>query len=145
MIINVIKYGDSSYAKLRSKNIDVKKENPFLNKLINDMFETIDSSSYGIGLSAPQVGYNLNLFVVKTTNVEEVFINPEIYLEGLNLQVKETCLSVPDLILPVDRRERVKIKFYDRNWVLRYCEYKENIAIIVQHEFDNINGKLIID
>ena len=44
-----------------------------------------------------------------------------------------------------NRAERVQIKFYDRNWVYRYAEYKESLAIIIQHEYDHLKGKLIID
>lgn len=144
MILNVIKYTDSDYNKLRSKNIDVKKENPFLQTLIDDMFETLAHGN-GVGLAAPQVGKNLNLFVVKFENFKEVFINPIIRLEGLRIQVKEGCLSFPDMIFPVDRTENVRIKFFDRNWVYREMMYKDMISIIVQHEYDHLKGKLIID
>jgi len=113
--------------------------------LINDMFETLISTNSGVGLAAPQVGHNLNLFIIKTSNFQEVFINPEIQLDGLNIQIKEGCLSFPGLSFPVNRREKVKVKFYDNNWTLRYAEYKDDIAIIVQHEFDHLKGKLIID
>ena len=144
-LLDIIKYGDTNYAKLRSKNVDVKKENPFLQQLIDDMFETLDYHKNGVGLAAPQVGKNLNLFVIKTQNFQEIFINPEIKLEGLSIQVKEGCLSFPDLEFPVNRRERVQIKFYDRNWTYRLVEYKDLLSIVVQHEYDHLKGRLIID
>lgn len=145
MILDIIKYGDSNFSKLRYKNVDVKKENPFLQQLIIDMFDTLDNSVSGVGLSAPQVGKNLNLFIVKTPEFQEVFINPEIILEGRIIQVQEACLSFPNLQFPVDRREFVKIKYFDRNWVLRLNQFKETLSIIVQHEYDHLKGKLIID
>jgi peptide deformylase len=145
MVLDIIKYEDTNYSKLRAKNVDVKKENPFLQQLIDDMFETLDFHQNGVGLAAPQVGHNLNLFIIKTPVLKEVFINPEILLDGLKIQVKEGCLSFPNLEFPVDRRERVQVKFFDRNWVLRLVEYKEIHAIIVQHEYDHLKGKLIID
>ena len=144
MILDIVKYGDTNGFKLRAKNIDVSRENASLNQLIDNMFDTLKSTS-GVGLAAPQVSINLNLFIVKTSNFQEVFINPEIQLDGLSIQNKEGCLSFPNLIFPVNRREKVKVKFYDRNWTLRYAEYKDDIAIIVQHEYNHLNGKLIID
>ena len=45
----------------------------------------------------------------------------------------------------VNRRQNVQIKFFDRNWTYRYAEYKDMLAIIVQHEYDHLKGKLIID
>jgi peptide deformylase len=145
MVLDIIKYGDTNYAKLRAKNVDVKKENPFLHQLIDDMFETLDYHKFGVGLAAPQVGRGLNLFVIKTPTFQEVFINPEIRLDGLDMQVKEGCLSFPNMDFAVDRREKVQIKFYDKNWTYRYAEFKESLAIIIQHEYDHLKGKLIID
>lgn len=145
MILDIIKYGEANSNKLRAKNVNVTKENPFLQKLIDDMFETLENSGNGIGLAAPQVGHNLNLFIVDLPNFREVFINPEIRLSGLGLQVKEGCLSFPNMEFPVDRRQIVQIKFFDRNWNPRNVEYKDMIAIVVQHEYDHLQGKLIID
>ena len=109
------------------------------------MFETLDYSKSGVGLAAPQIGYNLNLFIIKTPTFKEVFINPEIRLDGLDIQVKEGCLSFPNMDFAVNRRQNVQIKFFDRNWTYRYAEYKDMLAIIVQHEYDHLKGKLIID
>jgi len=145
MVLDIVKYGDTNYAKLRAKNVDVKKENPFLQQLIDDMFETLDYHKSGVGLAAPQVGRGLNLFIISTPTFKEVFINPEIRLEGLDIQVKESCLSFPNMDFAVNRREKVQIKFYDKNWTYRYAEFKESLAIIIQHEYDHLKGKLIID
>lgn len=145
MILDIIKYGEINSEKLRIKNVDVKKENPFLQKLIDDMFETLEFEKNGVGLAAPQVGKNLNLFVIKIDNFKEAFINPEILLDGLSIQVKEGCLSFPNMEFPVNRREKVKIKYFDRNWVLRLSEFKDIMAVIIQHEYDHLKGKLIID
>jgi len=145
MVLNVIKYGDYDYGRLRLPNIDVKKENPLLQQLIADMFETLAFYKTGVGLAAPQVGKNLNLFVIKTPTFQEVFINPEIKLEGLPIQIKESCLSLPNMEFAANRREIVKIKFFDKNWVYRITEYKDFLSIIVQHEYDHLKGRLIID
>ena len=144
MILNVIKYGDVNSNKLRAKNVDVKKENPFLHQLIEDMFETLKYNN-GVGLAAPQIGRNLNLFTIKTSDYEEVFINPEILLEGLDIQVKEGCLSFPSMEFASNRRQKIQIKFFDRNWTYRLSEFNGSLAIIIQHEYDHLKGKLIID
>ena len=145
MILDIIKYGEINSSKLKSKNIDVKKENPNLQQMIDNMFETLEFHKNGVGLAAPQVGYGLNLFIIETPNFKEVFINPEIKLEGLSIQNKEGCSSFPNMIFPVDRKEKVQIKYFDRNWTLRLAEYKDFLAIVIQHEFDHLKGKLIID
>jgi len=144
MILDIIKYGDLDSIKLRKKNIDANKDNPFLQQLIIDMFETLEYNK-GVGLAAPQVGHNLNLFVINSFGIKEVFINPEIQLNGLMLQTRESCLSFPNMIFPVDRREIVEIKYYDKNWTLRLSKFDDMIATIIQHEYDHLQGKLICD
>lgn len=145
MVLDIIKYGETNSSKLRSNNVDVKKENPFLQKLISDMFETLDFHKNGVGLAAPQVGHNLNLFVIKTPEFKEVFINPEIKLDGLSIQIREGCLSFPNMEFPVNRRQKVLIKYFDKDWNLKVTEYKDLLAVIIQHEYDHLKGKLIID
>ena len=145
MVLDIIKYGNDNYGRLRLKNIDVKKENPNLQQLIDNMFDTLEFSKIGIGLAAPQVGHNLNLFIIKTPNFKEVFINPEIRLEGLSTQGNESCLSFPNIEFAVNRRQKIQIKYFDRNWILRLSEYKDYLAIVIQHEFDHLKGKLIVD
>jgi peptide deformylase len=145
MVLNIIKYGDYDFGKLKNKNIDVKKENPFLQQMISDMFETLEYHKNGVGLAAPQIGKNLNLFIINIPNFKEVFINPEIQLTGLSIQGREGCLSFPNIETPVSRRERVKIKYYNRDWVLIMREFDQFLSIIIQHEYDHLIGKLILD
>jgi peptide deformylase len=144
MILDIIKYGDPDSNKLRKKNIDVRKDNPFLQQLIIDMFQTLEFTG-GVGLAAPQVGHNLNLFIIDAYGIKEVYINPEIRLDGLLLQTREGCLSFPNMIFPVDRREVVEIKYYDKNWTLRLSKFNDMTATIIQHEYDHLQGKLICD
>lgn len=144
MILDIIKYGDPDSNKLRKKNIDVRKDNPFLQQLIIDMFQTLEFNG-GVGLAAPQVGHNLNLFIINAYGIKEVYINPEIRLDGLLLQTREGCLSFPNMIFPVDRRETVEIKYYDKNWTLRLSKFNDMTATIIQHEYDHLHGKLICD
>jgi peptide deformylase len=144
MILDIIKYDDSNSGKLRKINVDVKKENPFLISLIKDMFETLNYHNFEFGLSAPQVGHNLNLFVINNPDLKEVFINPEIKLDGFLIQNKEKCLSFPNLEFPINRRSIVHIKYYDINWNYKLSTFKDLNAIAIQHQFDHINGKLII-
>lgn len=144
MILDIIKIGDPNWHILRAKNIDVKIENPFLGQLIADMFETLDNYG-GVGLAAPQVGHNLNLFIIKAENFKEVFINPEIRLSGLRTQKHEACLSFPNMNIPVDRLEKVEIKYTNKDWQIKIAKFDNSLSTIIQHEYDHLKGKLIID
>ena len=84
MILRVIGYGDPL---LRKQCEDIDKDYPKLDKLIADMFETMYESK-GVGLAAPQIGLNINLFIIDTVQIEDnkngikrAFINPIIVKE----------------------------------------------------------------
>lgn len=110
----------------------------------------------GVGLAAPQIGINKNVFAVDLydpTNDEEyveVFINPKIistsndlfYLEG-----GEGCLSVDrQMEQKVTPRYRfVRVKYYNQlgeEKTIKLYNYK---AIVFQHEYDHLIGKLYYD
>lgn len=143
MILDVIKWTDKNSDILRAKNIDVKK---FINvkELISDMFEVMNLGS-GIGLAAPQIGKNINIFVVKYNDFKQEFINPTIEPFGENVLMREGCLSVPDLQVSIIRKDKVRIKYYNDNWNYLTEEFDDVIARIILHEYDHLIGRLIID
>ena len=72
---------------MRKKGEEISKDYPDLQKLIDDMFETMEKSR-GVGLAAPQIGKAIRLFVIDSTKMHEedeeylglreVFINAKI-------------------------------------------------------------------
>ena len=62
MILSIVAYGDPI---LRKVGAEVTKDHPDLQKLISDMFDTMNNA-LGVGLAAPQVGKAIRLFIVDT-------------------------------------------------------------------------------
>lgn len=142
MLLDIIKYGDINDSKLRQKSLPVNKEMSNLQELIDNMFETLKFAG-GVGLAAPQIGENINLFIIKIPDFEQVFINPKIILKGFDIETTEGCLSLPGMECKVKRKQRVKIEFLDRNWKRFKFDYSDIRAVIIQHEYDHLMGKLI--
>lgn len=77
MILPIVAYGDPV---LKKRAEDISRDYPELEKLIADMFETMESAD-GVGLAAPQVGLGIRLFVVdaapfpKTRNCRKTSAN----------------------------------------------------------------------
>lgn len=143
MILDIIKWDNDPNQFLRRENVDVKC-NDHSKKLIIDIFDTLEYYG-GVGLAAPQVGKNLNMFIVSFGDIKEVFINPKIKTYGHSEQTQEMCLSVPNIPQTVTRRGRVKIQYYNKNWYLQSKEYDGILSRIIQHEYDHLLGKLIVD
>ena len=115
-----------------------------LKQLIHDMFETMKAHD-GIGLAAPQVGILQRLFICKVNTTSLVCINPKLTLSGDELVSEEGCLSIPDLLMDVPRKSHVSITAHDGNGTAYTRSFTDLMAIVIQHEFDHLEGILITD
>jgi len=100
--------------------------------LIPEMFRLLQERN-GLGLAAPQVGFNARLFI---THWGEVFISPILtWKNPATVRVEEGCLSFPNLSAFKTRHIGIEVggRYYDD---LRQ-------AIIIQHELDHLNGVTI--
>ncbi|WP_027376504.1 peptide deformylase [Kaistella palustris] len=158
MILPIRAFGD---AVLRKQCHDVQKDEPGLQELISNMFETMESA-HGIGLAAPQIGMDIRLFVVDLSPLAEdedyediadelrtfkkVFINAKMLEEtGEEWKFNEGCLSIPDVREDVKRRETITIEYFDENFEKHTDTFSDMRARVIQHEYDHIEGILFTD
>ncbi len=140
-VLQVRLFGDPC---LRRKSRPVKDVGPIERVLINALFETMRSHK-GVGLAAPQVGINEQIFVVDTGKEAFAVINPRIIKsEGKNA-MQEGCLSIPHLQVKVKRAKEITVEFTDENNRRFRAEVSGITARVFQHESDHLNGKLIVD
>ena len=146
MIRPILRFGEPP---LQARAADVGELTPDIQKLIDDMIETMYAAP-GIGLAAPQIGASLRIFVVDLSLGRKpddlmVFINPEfVELEGMQLE-EEGCLSVPGFNATVARPMRAVIRGLDRQGAMHTVEATELLARAFQHEMDHLDGKLFLD
>ena len=76
---------------------------------------------------------------------KKVFINSEILEEdGDDIEIREGCLSLPGLHLEIKRKQKIKIKYLDENFI-EHEEWFEGLASrCIQHEHDHTNGVLFL-
>ncbi len=147
-IRKVLKYGDPL---LREKAKEVHKISKKIQILISDMIDTMYMQN-GVGLAAPQVGESLRIFVIDPSPAHEpanpkVFVNPKIIKKSGAVCSRESCLSFPQAFTEVRRSECVTVKALDRHGKPFIIEGTEGslLAIVLQHEFDHLDGVLFID
>ena len=122
-------------------------EDPKFQKLIDDMIYTMGKAG-GVGLAAPQVNQSVRMFVMRSLGVPlTVVINPKIeYLEEFGKQKStEGCLSIPGKNVTVRRYKKIHMSYFDRKGEYISRELSGFGAIISQHEYDHLNGTLIVD
>ena len=162
MILPIVAYG---HPVLRKVAKDIDKDYPQLDKLIEDMWETMYASN-GVGLAAPQINRDIRLFVIDSAQIfenmddqdraeetypddpgtKQVFINAHIIEEqGDDWAYNEGCLSIPKVREDIYRAEEVTIEFMDEHFVKHTKTFNGITARIILHEYDHIEGKLFID
>lgn len=115
-----------------------------LKDLVNDMFDTMKAHD-GIGLAAPQVGILKRIFICKYKRKTLICINPTLRLYGDNKVGPEACLSIPGVEVNVSRFLNVEVSAVDVNGKPFKRSFSGMMAIIIQHEFDHLEGVLITD
>ena len=105
----------------------------------------------GIGLAANQVGKNCRILVYdlnpngERSGEWEAFVNPVIIEQEGEIISEEGCLSVVEYRADVKRSARVCVKAFDRHGEPIEREYRDLLAVVMQHEIDHLNGLLFID
>lgn len=143
MILDIIKGKHNNI--LRDKSIDIDNTYEKLNILLDNMFETLEYNQ-GLGLAAPQIGLNINLFVIYYIGKNYVFINPILKYPSNEQEIEfEMCLSLPNTKGLIYRYKSVDVQYYDENFNKKYKTFTGFLSRIIQHENDHLIGKLIID
>lgn len=132
---------------LRKKAAKITKVDKKLEKIIHDMFITMENNEpRGVGLAATQVGLLQAFFVYELEYDKGVVINPEIVEKrGETEKDEEGCLSVPGVYGIVERPTEIVVTYLDLNGK-RHEEVISGLkARIFQHETDHLNGIIFTD
>jgi peptide deformylase len=162
MILPIVAYGNPVLRKVAE---DITPDYPQLDKLIEDMWETMYASN-GVGLAAPQINRSIRLFVMDSAQIfanrdeedkkeepypddpgiKQAFINPRIVEEhGDDWAYNEGCLSIPKIREDIYRAEEVTLSYQDEQFRQHTKTFNGITARIILHEYDHIEGKLFID
>jgi peptide deformylase len=161
-LLEVLKFPDS---RLRHKGKTVESVTPELQKLADDMLETMYAEK-GIGLAAIQVGVEVRLLVIdirsqgeddrydldeNMTDLEKqvdqpiIIFNPEILKKEGKTTYDEGCLSVPGFYESVVRSKYIEVQGLDRQGNPVLYKLDGLLSICMQHEMDHLDGKVFID
>jgi peptide deformylase len=152
MTYPIVVYGHPVLKKVAAS---IKKDYPDLQKLVDDLFDTMYHSE-GLGLAAPQIGKSIRVFVIDGAPVAEdepeladfkkAFINAHLLEKsGELVPMNEGCLSIPHIREEVKRESHIRIHYYDENWEYHDEVYDGYKARIIQHEYDHLDGILFTE
>jgi len=145
-VLEILKY---PHPILKKRSQAVSQIDEEVKKLIQDMKETMYGAS-GVGLAACQVGVSRRVIILDVSPMDPrhsffALINPEIISEEGEIDHEEGCLSVPDCLEKVKRKEKVCVRGLSPQGMEIEIKGDGILAIALQHEIDHINGVLILD
>ncbi len=114
--------------------------------LVADLHDTLIAyrNKYGAGraIAAPQIGVQLRvlyMFIDKPVT----FINPSLtFPDNEMMEVMDDCMSFPRLKVRVHRHKRCTITYFDLAWEKHTMELEDDLAELLQHEYDHLDGIL---
>ena len=135
-------YGD---AVLRMQAREVETFDDDLRRLAERMTALMHEAN-GVGLAATQVGVLRRIFVFVDEGEDRVLVNPVITKRSSESDTDdEGCLSLREVLVPVERSKAVTIEGVDASGERLELELGLPSSRIVQHELDHLDGVLIID
>jgi len=152
-MLNIEKWKKNTILRAVSEKI-TKKELKKYTKLAKEMLKYIkDPDNGGVGLAAPQVGYNKRLIIVSLLKDWEdesfptiAMFNPEILEHSKNTSLSdEWCLSLPWETWKVARFQEIKLKYFDEKFNEKILKLEWLKSYIVQHEIDHLDWILFTD
>jgi peptide deformylase len=132
---------------LKSRAIPVDRFDASLRRQVSRM-AGIMNDALGVGLAAPQLGISQRLLVYRVGPDAPltVLANPELEWASGDLELgEEGCLSIPGVVVDVDRPVHVRVRGQDEEGEDRVVEASGLEARVIQHEIDHLDGVLILE
>ncbi len=133
---------------LRSKAQDLEGVTDEVRRVGERMLELMHEAP-GVGLAAPQVGLGWRMFVANPTGEEEddrVFVNPVLRDPSRETEEREEgCLSLPHVGGVIRRPSSIVIEALGLDGERFELKGEGLEARVWQHEYDHLEGVLIID
>ena len=123
-----------------------KEELESLKPVFTDMFDCIKGirRDYGFGraIAAPQIGVGKRLICILTDR-PYVIINPALeFLGDDTMELMDDCMSFPNLLVRVRRYRHCILHYRDESWLEQTMRMDDDMAELIQHEYDHLDGIL---
>ena len=117
-----------------------------LRPVFTDLFDCIKGIrrdfGFGRAIAAPQIGVQKRLICI-LTDKPYVIINPTLEFVGDEMmELMDDCMSFPNLLVRVRRYRHCILRYLDENWEMQEMRMDDDMAELIQHEYDHLDGIL---
>ena len=114
--------------------------------LRDTLYEFRRAHGFGRGISAVQIGEPKRLIYIELDGRAYRLRNPEYEFQSKDsFQMWDDCFSFPNLLVWLQRSERVRVRYEDEEGQTRVLEANGPFSELLQHEMDHLEGVLAVD
>jgi peptide deformylase len=141
-------------AILRRRSTRVRRISPQVQRLVQDLRDTLNAHPEGVGLAAPQIGVHSRVIVVRLGGGGHgegkpgpplPLINPQVIEASSEKKGFDGCLSFPSLYGRTVRPHHLRVTGLDEAGSRLDRVFKGPDAVVVHHEIDHLDGVLFVD
>lgn len=143
----ILLLGDESLYEI-SKEISVQELSK-AKQVVEDLHDTMMHfrQKYGFGraIAAPQIGEFNRIIYMNIDGKTTAFINPTLkFIQDEKLEMWDDCMSFPGLEVRLERYKKCKVYYKDLDWKDCIVEFEGDLAELIQHEYDHLDGILAV-
>ena len=112
-------------------------------RVIEDLKDTLAAHRDGcVGMAANMIGSRKRIIIVSTGFADLVMVNPVIVQRSKPYEAEEGCLSLEGT-RRTKRFMKIRVRFQDEFFQKQEQEFDGQIAQVIQHECDHLEGILV--
>lgn len=112
-------------------------------QIITDLHDTLAANrEHCVGMAANMIGQKKRIIIVAFGFMNMVMVNPVILQKSQPYETEEGCLSLQG-VRKTTRFRKIKVRYKDESFQEHTQEYEGQIAQIIQHECDHLEGIII--
>ncbi|MBH1939635.1 peptide deformylase [Mobilitalea sibirica] len=120
-----------------------------VNRVAEDLHDTLmdfrKRYGYGRAIAAPQINELLRIIYMNFDRNSIVLINPKIeFIDDEKFELWDDCMSFPGLEVKLLRHKKCKVLYKNQEWVDCILELEGDLAELIQHEYDHLDGILAV-
>lgn len=142
----ILQLGDPLLREVSAPVSDPSAAEPVFRDLRDTLYEFRRTHGFGRGISAVQIGESKRLIYIEFEGAAYEIRNPEYEFQSeAKFHLWDDCFSFPNLLVYLERCERVVVRCQGADGTLRRIEAVGALSELLQHEIDHLDGILAID
>ena len=142
----ILQLGDPMLREVSSLVSTPAEAEAVFRDLRDTLHEFRRTHGFGRGISAVQIGEPKRLIYIELDGRAYLLRNPEYEFQSEEkFRMWDDCFSFPDLLVWLERSERVRVRYTDEQGCPQSLEASGPFSELLQHEMDHLDGVLAID